>query len=133
MTDVLVLAAVLAAAALVAAWWRQGEGCTVAVGGRLDAATRERIGAPPDRSLLVLFTTPTCASCAAARGVLADVAEDRGDVTLAEVDVTQAPDVARTHQVLRAPTVLVVDADDGIRARTTGVPHPGDVVGALEG
>ena len=130
MIDVLTLAAVLVLAAGAAAWWRRSQGRAREAHGQLDPSARERLGVPHGRELLLLFTAPTCTTCDAARAVLTDVAGRRPNLALAEASVDDELSLARQHGVLRAPTVLLVGADGGVRARFAGVPAP-DALGEL--
>jgi thioredoxin-like negative regulator of GroEL len=133
MTDLLLLGLVLGVAASAAALWRRREGRAVTVDDALGDGVRERVGVPSGKPTLLLFTTPTCRNCAAARTVIDAVAADSADVAVAEVDVATHTELAREHRVLRAPTILVVDADDGIRARVSGVPEEEGLREALAG
>jgi thiol-disulfide isomerase/thioredoxin len=120
--DVLILAAVLAAVAVVAAWWRRRDGRLRTSDDRLTRAELAALGAPAGTPVLLQFTAPGCRPCAASWRVLEAVSADRGGVVLHAIDVGSAPQVARDHRVLRAPTVLVVGADGRVHARTSGVP-----------
>lgn len=131
MTDLLVLLAVLAVAAVTALLWRARQGRVVAAEGALPSGARAAIGAPADGEVLVLFTAPACGSCAAARQVLEAVAAERASVAVAEVDVATQWELARDQGVLRAPTVLVVDEGGAVRARVSGVPDRDGVIEAL--
>jgi thiol-disulfide isomerase/thioredoxin len=131
MTDVLVLLGVLALTATVALWHRSREGRVSGVEG--EVFDRARLGAPAGGRLLVEFTAPTCASCGAAKGVLDAVAHDRPDVLVVTVDVGDHLDLARAHGIMRAPTTLVVDEEDQVRHRISGVPTAADVAAVLDG
>lgn len=132
MNDVLILSVVLAVAVAAAMVWQRLNGRVVEVEHLdLGARTRDLVGVPAGLPALLLFTTPTCRDCAAARAVLSAVSGRGGGVFVAEIDVATHPAIAREHKVLRAPTVLVVDAADAIRARVSGVPDAADLEQAL--
>jgi thiol-disulfide isomerase/thioredoxin len=132
MSDLLILLVVVAAT-VVAAWWlRRRRGRLRRSDDRLSRAELTRLGAPAGVSLLLQFTAPGCRPCEASWRVLESVAGERTDVAVHAIDVSDAPDVARAHRVLRAPTVLVVAADGSVRARTSGVPNAGELVALLD-
>lgn len=129
--NLLALLVVLALTAAGALWWRALQGrVTRASGGRFG---REAVGAPPGVTLVVEFTAPGCAPCGQAEQVLAAAVEGRHDVVLVTADVGQHLDLVRAHGILRAPTTLVVDDQDRVRHRISGVPVPGDVEALLDG
>jgi thiol-disulfide isomerase/thioredoxin len=134
MTDIAVLAAVLAATAAAWWWWRRRDGAVRSgtPGEHLSAADRAAVGAPTDAIVLLQFTAPGCTSCGAAQAVLSEVAARRPDVAVATADVGQHLDLARTHRVLRAPTTLVVDRQGVVRHRVTGVPAAGALAAVVD-
>lgn len=122
MTELLILAGVIAATAALSLWWRVRDGQVRAVDDRFSAAELAALDAPARHRLLVEFTAPSCAPCAAARRVLDEVAADHADVAVRTLDVGERADLARRHKVLRAPTTFVVAADGTVRGRVAGVP-----------
>lgn len=133
MTEVWILVAVLAVTGALALLWKRRDGRAVAATGMLSGVVRARLGAPEGRPMLLLFTSPTCRHCGAARRVLQGVSRERPGVAIAEVDVAEDAPLAREHRILRAPTVLVVGPRGEIRARVSGVPVRDDLVQVLAG
>jgi thiol-disulfide isomerase/thioredoxin len=131
MARLLVLLAVLAAAALIAAWWRSRDGQLRPAGNRLTRNELAGLGVPPGVTALVEFTASHCAPCAAASRILEEVAARHG-VAVVAVDVSGALDLARAHHVFRAPTTFVVTADGLVRGRVSGVPDPADLARLLD-
>jgi thiol-disulfide isomerase/thioredoxin len=129
--DVLALLVVLALTGAVALWWRSRQGRVSEAAG--DAFARAEVGVPAGVPLLVEFTAPGCVPCSQAAEVLGAIAARRDDVAFATADVGEHLDLARAHGILRAPTTLLVDADDRVRARISGVPAPDDVEALLDG
>lgn len=94
--------------------------------------TGEQIGGTlGERATLVQFSSAFCAPCRATRRILADVAGMTGGVTYVEIDAESRLDLVRRLNVLRTPTVLVLDADGGIVRRASGQPRKADVIAAI--
>jgi thiol-disulfide isomerase/thioredoxin len=84
-----------------------------------------------DRATLVQFSSAFCAPCRATRRVLADVAGMVDGVAHVEIDAESRLDLVRELNVLRTPTVLVLDGDGRVRSRASGQPRKPDVIAAL--
>lgn len=98
-------------------------------GKRLDAA---ELGAElGERATLVQFSSAFCAPCRATRRVLGEVAEVVPGVTHVEIDAEAHLDLVRRLDILKTPTVLVLDADGRVVRRATGQPRKADVIAAL--
>lgn len=96
---------------------------------RLDAAELgEGLG---ERATLVQFSSAFCAPCRATRRVLAEVAAMVPGVAHVEIDAEEHLDLVRRLDILKTPTVLVLDADGRIVRRATGQPRRADVIAAL--
>jgi hypothetical protein len=133
MTDVAVLAGVVALVGALSWWWRARDGHVRRAHGHVVEGLRAELGASPGGWLLLLFTAPACSPCALARRVLDDLAAGRADVQVAAVDVGDRLDLARAHHVLRAPTVLVIDEAGDVVARVSGVPQVDELDDILAG
>jgi thiol-disulfide isomerase/thioredoxin len=96
---------------------------------RLDAAQLgEGLG---ERATLVQFSSAFCAPCRATRRVLAEVAALVPGVAHVEIDAEEHLDLVRRLDILKTPTVLVLDADGRIVRRASGQPRRADVIAAL--
>ncbi|MFF6783237.1 thioredoxin domain-containing protein [Streptomyces sp. NPDC012510] len=84
-----------------------------------------------ERATLVQFSSAFCAPCRATRRVLADVAGMVPGVAHVEIDAEEHLDLVRRLDILKTPTVLVLDADGRIVRRATGQPRRADVIAAL--
>lgn len=84
-----------------------------------------------ERATLVQFSSAFCAPCRATRRVLAEVAEMVPGVAHVEIDAEKHLDLVRRLDILKTPTVLVLDADGRIVRRATGQPRKADVIAAL--
>ncbi len=133
MTGLLVCVVVLAAASAYGVLQRRRSG-RVRVRGRddgkrLDAA---ELGAELGRrATLVQFSSAFCAPCRATRRVLGEVAGLVPGVTHVEVDAEAHLDLVRRLDILKTPTVLVLDAEGRVVRRATGQPRKADVIAAL--
>ncbi|MFF5310900.1 thioredoxin family protein [Streptomyces massasporeus] len=133
MTGLVVCVAVLAVASAYGVLQRRRSG-RVRVRGRddgkrLDAA---ELGAElGERATLVQFSSAFCAPCRATRRVLGEVAAVVPGVTHVEIDAEAHLDLVRRLDILKTPTVLVLDADGRVVRRATGQPRKADVIAAL--
>ncbi|WP_369182497.1 thioredoxin family protein [Streptomyces sp. Y1] len=88
-------------------------------------------GALGERATLVQFSSAFCQPCRATRRVLAEVAGMVDGVAHVEVDAEARLELVRRLEVLRTPTVLVLDADGRVVRRAAGLPRKADVIAAL--
>jgi thiol-disulfide isomerase/thioredoxin len=97
-----------------------------------DLVTAEHLGTSLGTVATVLqISSSVCAPCRVARRVLSEVVARAEGVRHIEVDAEAHLDLVRRLDVLRTPTVLVLDADGRVVARSSGVPTPQQVVAAL--
>ncbi|MFD8151089.1 thioredoxin family protein [Streptomyces sp. NPDC059720] len=133
MTGLVVCVAVLAAASAFGVLHKRRSG-RVRVRGRddgkrLDAAD---LGADlGERATLVQFSSAFCAPCRATRRVLGEVAGLVPGVAHVEIDAEAHLDFVRRFDVLKTPTVLVLDAGGRVVRRAAGQPRKADVIAAL--
>ncbi|MBW8737858.1 MAG: thioredoxin family protein [Streptomyces turgidiscabies] len=133
MTGIVMCVAVLAAASAFGVLQRRRSG-RVRVRGRDDG---KRLGAAElgqglgERATLVQFSSAFCAPCRATRRVLGEVAGIVPGVTHVEIDAEAHLDLVRRLDILKTPTVLVLDADGRIVRRATGQPRKEEVIAAL--
>ncbi|NUT27716.1 MAG: thioredoxin family protein [Streptomyces sp.] len=133
MTGLVVCVAVLAVASAYGVLQRRRSG-RVRVRGRDDG---KRLGAAElgealgERATLVQFSSAFCAPCRATRRVLGEVAGMVPGVTHVELDAEDNLDLVRRFDILKTPTVLVLDADGQVVRRATGQPRKADVIAAL--
>ncbi|TPQ16819.1 TlpA family protein disulfide reductase [Streptomyces sporangiiformans] len=133
MTGLVVCVAVLAVASVFGVLHRRRNG-RVVVRGRDDgkrlgvAELGEDLG---ERATLVQFSSAFCAPCRATRRVLGEIAGMVPGVTHVEIDAEDHLDLVRELDILKTPTVLVLDADGRVVRRATGQPRKADVIAAL--
>ncbi|MEU1002666.1 thioredoxin family protein [Streptomyces tibetensis] len=133
MTGLVVCVVVLAAASAYGVLQRRRNG-RVRVRGRDDGKRLDtaELGAElGERATLVQFSSAFCAPCRATRRVLGEVAGVVPGVTHVEIDAEAHLDLVRRLDILKTPTVLVLDADGRVVRRATGQPRKADVIAAL--
>ncbi|MEV1167944.1 thioredoxin family protein [Nonomuraea sp. NPDC049784] len=84
-----------------------------------------------ERATLVQFSTAFCQPCRATRRILADVSELVPGVTHVEIDAESRLDLVRRLDIMRTPTVLVLDTRGKIVKKAAGQPRKADVLAAL--
>ncbi|MEV6738808.1 thioredoxin family protein [Streptomyces sp. NPDC051104] len=133
MTGLVVCVAVLALASAYGVLHRRRSG-RVRVRGRDEG---KRLGAAElgqglgERATLVQFSSAFCAPCRATRRVLGEVADMVPGVTHIEIDAEAHLDLVRELDILKTPTVLILDAGGRVVRRATGRPRKADVIAAL--
>ena len=135
---VLVLAVVVATAIAVALRWKNGRFATTRVPVAAAPDDRERLTAEQiggrlgERATLVQFSSAFCTPCRATRAVLTDVAATVPGVVTVEIDAEANLQLVRDLDILRTPTVLVLDADGVVTTRASGAPRREQVFVALD-
>ena len=84
-----------------------------------------------ERATLVQFSSAFCAPCRATRRVLTEVAGLVPGVSHVEIDAEDHLDLVRELDILKTPTVLVLDAEGRIVRRASGQPRKADIIAAL--
>lgn len=133
MTGLVVCVLVLAAASTYGVLQRRRSG-RVRVRGRDEGkrlAAAELGTELGERATLVQFSSAFCAPCRATRRVLTEVAGLVPGVAHVEIDAEAHLDLVRRLDILKTPTVLVLDADGHVVRRATGQPRKADVIAAL--
>ncbi|WP_327701733.1 thioredoxin family protein [Streptomyces decoyicus] len=133
MTGLMVCLAVLVATSAFGVWHQRRQGRPTVHkrddGERLGAA---EIGAElGERATLLQFSSAFCQPCRATRRTLGEVAGMVEGVAHVEIDAEDHLELVRQLNVLRTPTVLVLDADGAIVRRASGQPRKADVIAAL--
>jgi thiol-disulfide isomerase/thioredoxin len=136
MTGVYVAVAALVLAVALGLVWQSRNGVMRARPER-EGAEVERLGAAElgaelgERATLVQFSSAFCAPCRATRRVLTEVAGMVDGVAHVELDAESHLELVRRLNVLRTPTVFVLDHSGAIVRRGSGLPRKVDIVAAL--
>lgn len=88
--------------------------------------------AADERVLLLQLSSPVCAPCRQAAGVLAELAGRTPGLVHRELDVAERPDAARALGVMRTPTVVAFDRAGTELLRFSGVPRSAELRSALD-
>ncbi|MGI5323726.1 thioredoxin family protein [Actinomadura nitritigenes] len=83
------------------------------------------------KATLVQFSSAFCAPCRTTRRVLGEVAGMVDGVAHVELDAEAHLELVRRLNVVRTPTVLVLDGAGRIVRRAAGAPRKADVIAAL--
>jgi len=130
MTGYIVVAVTLVVGLLIGIGLRRRSGVLATGGG--GAVTGEDLGVElGERATLVQFSTAFCAPCRATRRVLSEVAAMVPGVRHVEIDAESRLDLVRRFDIMRTPTVLVLDTAGRIIKRAAGAPRRVDVIAAL--
>ncbi|WP_370671592.1 TlpA family protein disulfide reductase [Actinomadura chibensis] len=84
-----------------------------------------------EKATLLQFSSAFCAPCRATRRVLGEVAEMVDGVAHVELDAESHLDLVRRLNVIRTPTVLVLDGAGRVVRRAAGAPRKPEVIAAL--
>lgn len=97
-----------------------------------DALTESDIGTElGHRATLVQFSTAFCQPCRVTRVVLDEVSKQVDGVVHVDIDAESHLDLVRRLDIMRTPTVFVLDAGGRIVQRASGAPRKADVLAAL--
>jgi thiol-disulfide isomerase/thioredoxin len=134
---VVLVIAVLALATGAGLWWNARNGrFTARTSAPSDDAQRVsagEIGAVLGSELTFLqFSSEVCAPCRRAAVVLAQLADERAGLAHVELDVAEHLDLVRRFDVMRTPTVLLLDADGVAVGRMSGALDRRHALAALE-
>lgn len=131
-SPLILVALVLVVASAIGIVWRRRNGKVTVVNESTDVLTPRDLGQPLGESAtLVQFSSAFCQPCRATRRILEEVADMVPGVAHVELDAEANLELVRSLNVLRTPTVFVVDPEGRIRTRASGQPRKVDVIAAL--
>jgi len=84
------------------------------------------------RATYVQFSTDTCAKCPPTAALLRRVAASVPGVAHVEIDAVARLDLARRFDILRTPTILVLNHEGLVVARISGAPSEAQAREALD-
>ena len=83
------------------------------------------------RATLLQISAEFCSPCRAAHRVLQQAAANLPGVHHVEVDAAERLDLVKRFDVMRTPTVLVLDPDGAVVHRASGVPRLDQIIAAV--
>lgn len=129
---ILVGALVLAVVSALVLKFKNGRFAAKPPGPAVEVLTAADIGAPlGERATLVQFSSAFCSPCRATRTLLTDVVRTAEGVVTVEIDAESHLDLVRTMNIMRTPTVLVLDSAGAVTTRASGLPRREQVLAAL--
>jgi thiol-disulfide isomerase/thioredoxin len=129
---VLLVLAVLAVAVAAGLAWRSREGRYVAVTAEA-RLTAQDVGVDlGSTATFVQLSAEVCAPCRRTAAALGALAGELPGLVHVELPVEQRMDLVRRFDVLRTPTVLVLDAAGTVRGRLSGGTTRAQALAALE-
>ena len=135
MTGVIALLIAVAIAAALALFLRFKNGRFASADSAADddRLPAEELGADlGDRATLVQFSSSFCAPCRATKVVLGQVVDLVPGVATVEVDAESNLELVRKLDILRTPTVLILDERGRVASRASGAPTKEQVLVALD-
>jgi thiol-disulfide isomerase/thioredoxin len=135
LSALLVLIALVALATGLGLLWRRADGRAKSTASTHEVVAPQDVahdGGFGERATLLQFSTEYCARCPATRRLLGDLAKRTDGVEHVDVDLTDAPGLARRFQVLQTPTTLLLDGHGVVRARIGGAPRPAELERSLK-
>ena len=139
-SGVVVLVVMIVAATAFGLWRRRTDGRLRAMPVESDAADAQLVSGFTalelgvdlgDRATLVQFSSAFCQPCRATRRVLLEVSQMVDGVVAVEIDAEAHLDLVRRWDVMRTPTVFVLDAEGRVAQRAAGQPRKVDVIAAI--
>jgi thiol-disulfide isomerase/thioredoxin len=131
-TGAVLLAVVLVAAVAFALVRRRTDGRLAAPTDDPAVLSAEDLGQPlGGRATFVQFSSAFCQPCRATRQLLDEVSGMVDGVGHVEIDAEQQLDLVRRLDVMRTPTVLVLDPQGRVVRRASGQPRKADLIAAL--
>ena len=127
----LVLVALVAASTVGGLVWRRRNGKVREQADGAQLTSSDIGGVLGDRATLVQFSSAFCAPCRVTRVTLDEVSAMVAGVSHVEVDAESNLALVRRLDIMRTPTVLVLDAAGRVVKRASGAPRKADVLAAL--
>lgn len=139
MTGIVVLGVALVASVVLGVVYQQRNGRFRSTVQTSEAVADDRTVLSPDRlgvelgerATLVQFSSAFCSPCRATKVLLADVTQSRPDVVHVEIDAESHLDLVRELDIMRTPTVLVLDGAGAVVGRASGLPRREQVEAAI--
>lgn len=90
------------------------------------------LGELGERGTIVQFSSAFCQPCKAAKAISTDIAKIVPGVKHIDIDAESHLELVRNFNVMRTPTIFVLDAHGRVSARISGVPRKDELLVALD-
>jgi thiol-disulfide isomerase/thioredoxin len=131
MWRLVLLAGVIGFCAVAGLWWRGRSGRITAAAPGATPGPWAALGVEQGGVTLLQFSSAFCQPCRATRAILGEVAAMLPGVRHIEVDAESHLAAVRELNILRTPTVLIIDSTGAIVKRASGQPRKADVIAAV--
>ena len=133
MDGLFVVVIVLAAAAAFGIYRQRTEGKVKAIEPSvLPKPVDHGIGELGERGTILQFSSAFCQPCKAAKIISKDIAAIVPGVKHIDVDAESNLDLVRKFNVMRTPTIFVLNKDGQVSAKISGVPRKEELLVALD-
>ena len=133
MDGLFVVVIVLAAAAAFGIYRQRTEGKVKAIEPSvLPKPVDHGIGELGERGTILQFSSAFCQPCKAAKIISKDIANIVPGVKHIDVDAESNLDLVRKFNVMRTPTIFVLNKDGQVSAKISGVPRKEELLVALD-
>ena len=133
MDGVLVVVVVLALAGAFGIYRQKTEGTVKAVQPSVVPAPVDHgIGELGERGTILQFSSAFCQPCKAAKVISKDIANIVPGVKHIDIDAESNLELVRTFNVMRTPTIFVLNKDGQVSAKISGVPRKEELLIALD-
>lgn len=75
-----------------------------------------------EKPVLLDFYATWCGPCKSLSPVIDEIAEERGDIKVAKIDVGEQRDLAKKYRVMSVPTLLVIKKGEVVNRAMGAVP-----------
>ena len=85
-----------------------------------------------EKLTLLQFSSDFCSSCKQTSVLLASIEKTQKELLHIDLDITERLDLARTYNILRTPTTLVLDSKGIVISRIVGAPKKTTIEAEIE-
>lgn len=79
---------------------------------QINSASFEQEVKNSEKVVLIDFYAPWCGPCKMVTPILEEISKERDDLKIVKIDVDEEPDLARAHNVMSVPTLVLYKAGE---------------------